>query len=52
MQRALGVAEVASRLEQIGGEARPSTPDAMRERVSNELERWSRVMRDAGIEPQ
>ena len=52
MERTLKTPEVSSRLEQIGGEVRASTPEDMRERIATELQRWSRVMRDAGIKPQ
>src|SRR4029450_11735920 len=52
LQRTLQVPEVSARLEQIGGEARGSTPEEMRARVAAELQRWSRVMREAGIQPQ
>ena len=52
IQRAIRVPEVASRLEQIGGEARGSTPEEMRARVAEEVQRWRRVMKEAGITPQ
>jgi tripartite-type tricarboxylate transporter receptor subunit TctC len=52
LQRALQVPEVSSRLEQIGGEARGSTPEEMRARVAAELQRWARVISDAGIQLQ
>ena len=52
IQRTLQVPDVSARLEQIGGEARGSTPEEMKSRVAAELQRWSRVMRDAGIKPQ
>ena len=52
LQRTLQVPEVSARLEQIGGEARGSTPEEMRARVAAELQRWSRVMQEAGISPQ
>jgi tripartite-type tricarboxylate transporter receptor subunit TctC len=52
MQRTLQVPEVAARLEQIGGEARGSTPEEMKNRVAAELRRWTRVISDAGIQLQ
>jgi tripartite-type tricarboxylate transporter receptor subunit TctC len=52
MQRTIQTAEVSSRLEQIGGEARSSSPEEMRSRVAAELQRWKQVIRDAGIKPQ
>lgn len=50
--RALQSADVRARLEQIGGEVRASTPEEMRDRVASEVQRWSRVMRGAGIAQQ
>ncbi|HKA44741.1 MAG TPA: tripartite tricarboxylate transporter substrate binding protein [Burkholderiales bacterium] len=52
MQRTLQTAEVSGRLEQIGGEPRGSTPDEMRNRVAAEVQRWTQVINDAGIQLQ
>ena len=50
--RALRVPEVRGRLEQIGGEVRGSTPEEMRTHVASEVQRWSKVIREANIERQ
>jgi tripartite-type tricarboxylate transporter receptor subunit TctC len=50
--RALQVPEVRARLEQIGGEVRGSTPDETRIHVASEVQRWSKVIREANIERQ
>ncbi len=48
-QKALQVAAVRQRLEEMGGEARGSTPQEMTAMVSAELQRWSQVVADAKI---
>jgi hypothetical protein len=50
--KALLVPSVKSRLEEMGGEARGSTPDEMRQMVSSELQRWTQVINDAKIPRQ
>jgi tripartite-type tricarboxylate transporter receptor subunit TctC len=52
MQRTLQVPEVRSKLEEIGGDVRGSTPAEMRNRVATELKNWSEVIRQARIERQ
>jgi tripartite-type tricarboxylate transporter receptor subunit TctC len=52
LQKALQVPEVRSRLEGFGGEVRGSTPEEMRTRVASEVQRWSKVIREANIEQQ
>lgn len=52
LQKALLVAEVRARLEAFGGEVRGSTPDEMRNRVTTEVARWTKVIREARIEQQ
>ena len=52
MQRSIRVPEVTFRLEQIGGEVRGGSPEEMRARVASELQRWTQVIRDAGIQLQ
>ena len=52
MLRALQVPEVRTRFEEMGGEVRGSTPEEMRSRVASELQNWTRVIREAGIERQ
>ena len=52
IQRSIGLPEISRRLEEIGGEARGSSPEDLRTRVATEVQRWSRVIREAGIKPQ
>jgi tripartite-type tricarboxylate transporter receptor subunit TctC len=52
MQRALQSPDVRAKLEGFGGEVRGSTSAELRARVSAEVERWARVIRDASIEQQ
>ena len=42
--------DTIERLKKIGGEARPTTPDAYRSRVASDIEKWTKVVADAGIE--
>ncbi len=48
-QKALQLPAVRARLEEMGGEARGSTPQEMAAMVAAELQRWSRVVADAKI---
>jgi tripartite-type tricarboxylate transporter receptor subunit TctC len=48
-QKALQVDSVKARLEDMGGEARGSTPQEMTAMVAAELKRWTQVVADAGI---
>jgi len=48
----LQVASVKSRLEEMGGEVRGSSPEEMRQMVSSELQRWTQVINDAKIPKQ
>jgi tripartite-type tricarboxylate transporter receptor subunit TctC len=50
--KALQVAAVRARLEDMGGEARGSTPEEMTTMVSAELKRWTAVVNDANIPRQ
>ena len=50
--KALQVATVRARLEDMGGEARGSTPEEMTTMVSAELKRWTAVVNDAHIPRQ
>ena len=52
VMRALKLPQVKSRLEEIGGEARGSTPDDMKAMVASELQRWTQVVNDAKIPKQ
>jgi tripartite-type tricarboxylate transporter receptor subunit TctC len=48
-QKALQLPAVKARLEEMGGEARGSTPQEMTAMVSAELARWTQVVADAKI---
>jgi tripartite-type tricarboxylate transporter receptor subunit TctC len=48
-RKALQVPAVKARLEEMGGEARGSTPQEMAALVAAEVQRWSRVVADAKI---
>ena len=50
--KALQVGTVKSRLEEMGGEAKGSTPDDMKAMVSAELQKWTQVVADAKIPKQ
>lgn len=50
--KALDVPAVRKRLEELGGEARGSTPDEMKSMVSGEVKKWTTVAADAGISKQ
>ena len=52
LQKAVGSSEVRSRLAGIGGEIATTTPDQMRDRVTRELQVWTRTVGDAGIPKQ
>ncbi len=52
MQKALQAPEVRARLEAFGGEVRGSTSEEMRARIAGEVQRWSKVIREAKIEQQ
>lgn len=50
--RALQAPSVRQRLEDMGGEARGSTPEEMKALVARELEKWTQVVADARIPRQ
>ena len=52
LQKALQVAAVRTRLEEMGGEARGSTPEEMRTMVASETQKWTQVVNDAKIPKQ
>jgi tripartite-type tricarboxylate transporter receptor subunit TctC len=52
MKRALANAEFSKYIESIGMEPAGSTPQELRAWVSSELARWTKVVRDAGIQVQ
>jgi len=50
--KALQLPAVRTRLEEMGGEARGSTPEEMKAMVASELQRWTQVVADARIPKQ
>ena len=52
VRRAAAVPEVRARLEQIGGEVRPSTPQEFRDRIARELAMWIKVVDEAKLPKQ
>ena len=41
--------DTIERLKKIGGEAKPTTADGFRSRVASDIEKWTKVVADAGI---
>ncbi len=41
--------ETIDRVKKIGGEPKPTTAEAFRSRVSSDIEKWTKVVADAGI---
>ncbi|QHE77444.1 Bug family tripartite tricarboxylate transporter substrate binding protein [Hydrogenophaga sp. PBL-H3] len=52
INKALLLPSVKARLEEMGGEARGSTPEEMKTMVANETQRWTQVVADAKIPKQ
>lgn len=52
VQAALQQPDVQARLADMGGVASGSTPEAMTEKVTSELQKWTTVVNDAGIPRQ
>ncbi|MGZ5703655.1 MAG: Bug family tripartite tricarboxylate transporter substrate binding protein [Burkholderiales bacterium] len=52
MRRALANAEMSRHVESIGMEPASSTPEELREWIRSELARWTKVVRDAGLQAQ
>ena len=52
VQKVLQLPEVRARLEALGGEARGSTPQEMKERVVFEVARWKKVIAESKIPQQ
>ena len=52
VHKALQVSAVKNRLEEMGGEAKGSTPEEMRSMMSAELQKWTQVVADAKIPKQ
>lgn len=52
VRKALLIPAVRSRLEEMGGEAKGSSPEEMKAMVSAELQKWTQVVADAKIPKQ
>ncbi len=52
VQKALQLPAVRSRLEEMGGEARGSTPEEMRAMVATQTQKWTQVVAEAKIPQQ
>jgi tripartite-type tricarboxylate transporter receptor subunit TctC len=52
MKQALANAEFVKHVESLGMEPAGSTPEELREWIRSELARWTKVVRDAGIQMQ
>lgn len=52
VQKALLVPAVKTRLEEMGGEAKGSTPDEMKAMVASQTQKWIQVVADAKISKQ
>ncbi|MGQ0656215.1 MAG: Bug family tripartite tricarboxylate transporter substrate binding protein, partial [Betaproteobacteria bacterium] len=51
MARAVATPEVRSRFASLGVEPVATTPEEFGERITSEVERWGRLVRDAQIRP-
>jgi tripartite-type tricarboxylate transporter receptor subunit TctC len=52
LRKAVAVPDIRARLEQIGGEVSPGTPQEFRERVAREHRMWTRVVDDINLPRQ
>ena len=52
VQKASGDADLRSRLSMLGLEVQPSSPAELASRMRMEKQRWTKVAKEAGIEPQ
>jgi tripartite-type tricarboxylate transporter receptor subunit TctC len=52
VQKSLQLANVKSRLEEMGGDVRGSTPEEMKSLVSSETQKWTQVVNNAKIPKQ
>jgi tripartite-type tricarboxylate transporter receptor subunit TctC len=50
--KVLGNPEVEAALRAQGMDMETSTPDALRERIANDIEKWRLIVAQAGIEPE
>ncbi len=52
VRRVLNIPSVKQRLEKLGGDAQPSTPEQMRDLVARQVALWAKVAKEANIEVQ
>jgi len=52
IQKSLQLSNIKSRLEEMGGEARGSTPEEMKSMVASETQKWTQVISNAKIPKQ
>jgi tripartite-type tricarboxylate transporter receptor subunit TctC len=52
VRRVLKVPSVKTRLESLGGDAQPSSPEEMRDLVARQVALWAKVAKEANIESQ
>jgi tripartite-type tricarboxylate transporter receptor subunit TctC len=52
VQKSLQLPNVKSRLEEMGGDARGSSPEEMKSMVTSELQKWIQVINNAKIPKQ
>ena len=51
IQKILALPDVLQRLERLGVEASPAGPEEFGALIRSELQRWNKLVRDAGIKP-
>jgi tripartite-type tricarboxylate transporter receptor subunit TctC len=49
INQAIGAPEVKERFEQLNIESRPNTPEEFRAFVTDQMERWGKVVKEANI---
>lgn len=52
VRRVLALPAVRQKIEQMGNEVTPTSPEEMRNFVAAEVQKWTKVIRDAKVEPQ
>lgn len=52
VRRVLAIPAVRQRIEGMGNEVTPTSPEEMRSFVAAEVQKWTKVIRDAKVEPQ
>jgi tripartite-type tricarboxylate transporter receptor subunit TctC len=51
LNKVLAMPEVAQKLQSLGYDPDPSTPDGFKQAVDKEFHKWGKVVKDAGIQP-